>query len=112
MTKARDAIEAEDKLDVMVVWMSETPMVPGKSYLIKHTSRTVTGTINTLRYQINVNSLHSENAPALKLNEIGRCGISLNQAIQFDGYRRNRSSGAVIIMLPVPSRNWQDMNRV
>ena len=88
----------EQRFDATIVWMSEQPMVPGKQYLFKQTTKTVPGNISTLRYRINVNSMHSEDAPTLKLNEIGRVKISLSEAVNFDNYRKNRSTGAFIIV--------------
>ncbi len=88
----------EQKFDAMLVWMAEAPMVPGKQYLFKHANKTVSGTISTLRYQVDVNTLRSKDAPTLRLNEIGRCQISLSQPIAFDGYRRNRNTGALILI--------------
>lgn len=88
----------EQKFDAMVVWMHDEQMVPGKTYLFKQTTKNVTGTIGTLRYQVDVNTLHRKDAPTLALNEIGRCAISLNEPICYDGYRRNRSTGALIIV--------------
>lgn len=82
----------------MVVWMHEDQMVPGKTYLFKQTAKNTTGTISTLRYQIDVNTLHRQNAPTLRLNEIGRCAITLNEPICFDGYRRNRATGSFIVI--------------
>jgi bifunctional enzyme CysN/CysC len=90
--------KVDHKLDAMVVWMHEEPMVPGKQYLIKQTTKTAPGVINTLRYRIDVNTLHREDAPVLKLNEIGRCQLTLTQPLCFDAYRRNRSTGAFIVV--------------
>src|SRR5689334_15574761 len=89
---------AEQKFEATVVWMSEEPMVPGKSYWFKQTTKLTPGAISTLRYQIDVNTLHRAEAPTLKLNEIGRCAVSLSQPICFDGYRRNRATGAFIVI--------------
>jgi bifunctional enzyme CysN/CysC len=86
------------KFEAMVVWMHEDALVPGKQYLIKQTTKTAPGVINTLRYRIDVNTMHRQDAPVLKLNEIGRCQIMLSQPICFDAYRRNRSTGAFIIV--------------
>ena len=88
----------EQKFEATVVWMAEEPLVPGKSYWFKQTSKLTPGTISTLRYQIDVNSLHRKDAPTLKLNEIGRCAIMTSQPLCFDGYRRNRATGAFIII--------------
>lgn len=90
--KSRDSIQA------MLVWMGEEPMVPGKTYLFKHTTQTVPGTIDTLNYKVDVNTLHRSPAPELELNAIGRVGISLSAPIHFDAYRRNRSTGAFIVI--------------
>ncbi|MCA9160851.1 MAG: sulfate adenylyltransferase subunit CysN, partial [Planctomycetales bacterium] len=84
--------------DAMLVWMSADAMVPGKSYLFKHTTQTATGQIESLRYRVDVNTLHRSPAPDLQLNEIGRCTITLSQPIFFDPYRRNRTTGAFIVI--------------
>ncbi len=84
--------------DAMIVWMSAEAMVPGKSYLFKQTTLTTTGQIESLRYRVDVNTLHSAPAPDLQLNEIGRCTITLSQPVFYDAYRRNRSTGAFIIV--------------
>ncbi len=90
--------QLEQQFDAVVVWMSDDAMVPGKQYVFKQTSKSVTGTFQTLRYQIDVNNLSRKNAPSLGLNEIGRCQVKLNQPLAFDGYRRNRSTGAFIVI--------------
>ncbi|MEQ8785497.1 MAG: sulfate adenylyltransferase subunit CysN [Pirellulaceae bacterium] len=88
----------EQNFDAMVVWMSEQGMVPGRQYLFKQTTKTVPGAIHTLRYQVDVNTLHRKESPTLELNEIGRCAVALNEPIAFDGYRRNRGTGAFIVI--------------
>ena len=87
-----------DTVEAMLVWMSEEPMVPGKTYMVKHSSQLITGSIESLRYRIDVNTLHSSPSPQLNLNEIGRCRLSLNGAICFDPYKSNRSTGALILI--------------
>ena len=89
---------SDQKFDAMIVWMSEEPMVPGKSYLIKHTSKTVSGVVDTLRYRVDVNTLRSQDAPTLRLNEIGRCHLTLSQPLMYDAYRRNRATGGFILI--------------
>ncbi len=89
---------SRDHIDAMLVWMNEEAMVPGKTYLFKHTTQTLPGTIDTLRYRVDVNTLHRSPAPQLELNEIGRVSISLSAPVHFDAYRRNRSTGAFIVI--------------
>jgi bifunctional enzyme CysN/CysC len=88
----------DNRFEATIVWMNEEPMLPGKQYLFKQTTRVVPGMVTTLRYRIDVNTLHREPAPTLALNEIGRCQVTLTQPICYDAYKRNRSTGSFIII--------------
>jgi bifunctional enzyme CysN/CysC len=88
----------KERFDATIVWMAEEPMVPGKSYLFKQTTKVVPGTVHTLRHRIDVNTLHRADAPSLSLNEIGRCQIKLTAPLAFDAYRVNPATGAFIII--------------
>jgi bifunctional enzyme CysN/CysC len=84
--------------DATIVWLNADAMIPGKTYLFKQATQTVAGQIDSLRYRVDVNTLHRTPAPDLQLNEIGRCSITLNQPLFFDAYRRNRNTGSFIII--------------
>ena len=90
--------KVDHKFEASIVWMSDEPLVPGKQYFFKQTSKMTTGAVSTLRYRIDVNSLHREPAPALALTEIGRCAITLTSPIAHDAYRRNRTTGGFIMI--------------
>lgn len=90
--------KSSNQFDATIVWLSADALLPGKTYLFKHTSQTIPGQIDSLRYRVDVNTLHRSPAPELQLNEIGRCSITLSQSIYFDAYKRNRTTGAFIII--------------
>jgi bifunctional enzyme CysN/CysC len=90
--------------EAMVVWMAEEPMVLGKEYLLKHTTQLVGGRITAVRYGVDVNTMEHVEAAALALNQIGRCVIETNRALYFDAYRRNRTTGAFILVDRVTNR--------
>ena len=90
--------QLEQRFDAMVVWMHDDQLMPGKTYVFKMGAKSVMGTIGTLRYGVDVNTLHRQEAPTLKLNEIGRCNLHLSEPVCFDAYRRNRSTGAFIVV--------------
>lgn len=90
--------KVSNQFDATIVWMSPDALVPGKTYLFKQTTQSVQGQIESLRYRVDVNTLHRSPAPDLQLNEIGRCTLSVNQPLFHDAYRRNRSTGAFIIV--------------
>ncbi len=87
--------------DAMLVWLNDAPMLTGKRYEFKLNTKTASGSISTLRYQIDVNTLKRNNAPTLELNSIGRCSVRLNEPLCFDSYSNNRSTGAFIVIDPV-----------
>ena len=90
--------QMSDSFESTIVWMTDEPLTPGKQYWFKQGTKTAAGSISNLRYRIDVNSLHREETPVLALNEIGRCLVRLNQPIAFDDYRRNKGTGAFIII--------------
>jgi bifunctional enzyme CysN/CysC len=90
--------KVDHKFDAMVVWMAEEPLVPGKQYLFKQTSKVAPGAVGSLRYRVDINTLHRQPAPTLTLNEIGRCAITLTSPIAYDAYRRNRATGSFIMI--------------
>jgi bifunctional enzyme CysN/CysC len=98
IVRAGNLPRSADAFDAMLVWMSQDAMVPGKTYLFKHTTQTLPGSIESLAYRMDVNTLHRSPAPNLELNEIGRVRIGLNAPIHFDPYRNNRTTGAFVVI--------------
>ena len=90
--------KTDQHFDAAIVWMDEEPLVPGKEYYFKHSTHVVSGIVNRLRYQIDVNTLHRQEAAKLELNGIGRCHVSTTAPLFFDGYRRNRATGSFIVV--------------
>jgi bifunctional enzyme CysN/CysC len=87
-----------DQFEATVIWMSDEPMLPGRPYLLKCGTRTVTATIAPLKYKVNVNTLEQLAAKQLALNEIGVGHLSLDQPLAFDRYSENRDMGGFILI--------------
>ncbi|MDG2211306.1 MAG: GTP-binding protein [Acidimicrobiales bacterium] len=87
-------------LQAMVCWMSETfSLAPRMKLALKHTTRSSRVMVADLQYRIDVNTLHREENPeSLTLNEIGRVSLRSTQPLFFDEYRRNRNTGAFILV--------------
>jgi bifunctional enzyme CysN/CysC len=90
--------EVAGQFRATLVWMHEEPMLPGRSYLMKLGTRTVTATVTPLKYKVNVNTLEHQAAERLELNDIGVCELELDRAIAFEPYREDRSLGGFILM--------------
>ncbi len=84
--------------DAMLVWMSTNKLQPGRKYWFKQLGQKTSAEIRTVRYAIDVNTLHRKQVGALGLNEIGRCEIETVKPVVFDSYRRNRHTGSFILV--------------
>jgi bifunctional enzyme CysN/CysC len=91
---------AGQDIDAMVCWMSEaSSLTPRMKLAIKHTTRSARAMVTDLRYRLDVNTLHrDEAATSLGLNEIGRVSLRCTQPLFFDEYRRNRSTGSFVLI--------------
>jgi len=72
------------ELEADVVWMDERPLDPGRVYLVKQSTKTVTAEIHH----------------GLVLNQIGTVNISTARPLVFDRYTENRATGSFIIIDP------------
>jgi bifunctional enzyme CysN/CysC len=92
-------------IEATVCWMDErSSLAEGRSYLLKHSTRTVRATAQTLHYRLDVNGLHrDETATKLELNEVGRLTFRCTEPLLVDDYTTNRSTGSFIIIDPTTS---------
>lgn len=86
------------RLEAMLVWMGEDPLVPGQQYQIKQGTQLVNGVVAKVRYQIDINSLRQKGNDPLNLNEIGRVEINVSRPLCFDAYEQNRGTGSFVII--------------
>jgi bifunctional enzyme CysN/CysC len=87
-----------DQFEATIVWMSDQPMLPGRTYWLKIGAKTVSATITHPKYRVNVNTLEHLAAKRLELNEIGVCNLAVDRPIAFDPYRENRDTGGFILI--------------
>jgi len=90
--------ERADRIAARVVWFADTPLYRGREYMCLFGPRTVTGTVVEITNRLDVETLAEEPVRELKLNEVGRVSITLNQPIAFDPYRVNREMGGFILV--------------
>lgn len=90
--------EIADQFEVNLVWMHEEALLPGRRYLMKIGTNTVSAQISEIKHQINVNSLELLPAKTLELNAIGVCNVALDRAIAFDAYAQNQDTGGFILI--------------
>jgi bifunctional enzyme CysN/CysC len=95
---AGDPPEVADQFEAHLVWMSDRPMLPGRSYWLKLGATTVPARISDLRHKVNVDTGERLAAPTLGLNDIGLCTLALDVPIAFEPYAANRDLGGFILI--------------
>jgi bifunctional enzyme CysN/CysC len=90
--------QVADQFEATIVWMHERPMLQGRSYRLKLGARTVTATVAPVKYKVNINTLEHVASRKLELNDIGVCGLELDQPIVFEPYADNRDLGGFILI--------------
>jgi bifunctional enzyme CysN/CysC len=90
--------QVADQFAATILWMSEEPMLPGRSYLMRSGARWVALTVSVIKHKVDVNSLEHLAARKLDLNEIAFCNVSIASPIAFDPYAENRDTGSFILV--------------
>lgn len=90
--------EFSNQFQARLVWMSEEPAFPGRSYLVKLGTQLVPATITDLKFRTNVNTLEQTAATKVDLNEVATVTIAADKPIAFDAYRDNALTGGFILV--------------
>jgi bifunctional enzyme CysN/CysC/sulfate adenylyltransferase subunit 1 len=82
----------------MVVWLHESPLEVGRTYLVKHTARQTKIRALQIRHRVNVNTLEQERATELNMNDIASVEFEAHVPLFFDPYTSNRATGSFILI--------------
>lgn len=98
IVKTGSQIEPVKQIEAHVCWLSESPMSPARTYIIRHTTRESKAKVGSIAYKIDVNTLEQQPATELKMNDIARIQFKLAQPLMVDSYKQNRAIGAFIVI--------------
>jgi len=86
-------------LEIMVCWLNDKKLNPRGKYALKHSSKEVRCIVKDVRYKVNINTLHRmEDDLEIGLNDIARISIRTTQPLFYDSYKKNRSTGSLILV--------------
>ncbi len=87
------------QLESTICWMSDEPLHPGRRYALKHTTRTVRTTVQSIDERTDPQTLERQAEPmALALNDIGLVTLRTSSAVAADPYALDRVTGAFILI--------------
>ena len=98
ITVADAPCEVADQFEATLVWMDEAEMLPGRPYLMKIGTQTLTASVTEPKYEVNVNTLEHMASKTLGLNAIGVVNIATDRAIPFEAYADNPDLGGFILI--------------
>jgi len=95
---ADDPPQVADQFEATLIWMDDTPLLPGRSYWLKLGTQTVGASVQAPKYEIDVNTLEHLAAPRLELNAIGVATVATDRPIVFEPYADSRELGGFILI--------------
>ena len=98
LTSVESRPEVSNQFAAHLIWMSEDPLLPGRSYLLKIGTKTVPATVTELKHRLDVDTLGKHAAKTLALNEVGFCNLATVKPVAFDPYVENREMGGFILI--------------
>ncbi|MCC5450308.1 sulfate adenylyltransferase subunit CysN [Rheinheimera sp. UJ51] len=99
MLVKKDALpHVSSRMRAKLIWLHDTPLKTDRQYYFKFSCKTTTGEISKLHHRIDVNTLAEKSAEVLAMNEIGLVDVNLTETMAFDVYRKNKLTGAFIII--------------
>ena len=87
-----------NRIAAQLVWMSDTPLVIGREYLLKHTTHETPATVSRVAHRLDIETLDACDATQLAHNEIGLVELRTARPLAFDPYQTNRATGAFILI--------------
>tara|TARA_B100000963_G_scaffold359660_1_gene387653 strand:+ start:15383 stop:17287 length:1905 start_codon:yes stop_codon:yes gene_type:complete len=98
ITAAENFLQVADQFETTMIWLDEEALMPGRSYYLKIGPQLVTAVVSEPKYEINVNSLEHIAAKTFKLNSIGVATVTVDRAVPFAPYHKNRELGGFILI--------------
>ena len=87
-----------EEFEANMVWMDEQALLPGRRYELRLATTTVPATVKRLIHRLNLETMRQEPATRLEKNDIGRCEVMTERALQCDLYSLSRHTGGFILV--------------
>jgi bifunctional enzyme CysN/CysC len=98
IASADDRPEVSDQFAVHLLCVADTPLLPGRTYLMRIGTRWTPASITAIKYKVDVNTLDHLAARTLSVNEIAFCNLTTAAPVAFDPYAENRKTGSFILV--------------
>lgn len=91
--------EVSQDIEAMICWMGDSPLKEKGKYALKHTSKDARCMVKEIKYKIDINTLHRNEADkVISSNDIARVTLRTTSPLFIDQYSRNRNTGSLILI--------------
>jgi bifunctional enzyme CysN/CysC len=90
--------QVTDQFEAHLIWMSEQPLLPGREYILKVGVRTVPASVTTVKFRLDIDTLHHQPVHTLALNEIGVCDVATAAPVALDNFSEIHQTGCFILI--------------
>ncbi|MCK5815511.1 MAG: GTP-binding protein [Flavobacteriaceae bacterium] len=91
--------EASQDIEVMLCWLNNAKAKPRTKYTIRHTSNEQKAMIKEVAYKVDIQTLgRNEDDKELGMNDIAKVKIRTTKPLMIDSYRKNRTTGSIILV--------------
>jgi sulfate adenylyltransferase subunit 1 len=99
LVRSNNQADLNQDIEVMMCWLHNQEPSPRAKYIIKHTTSEAKAIIKNVRYKLDVNTLHRniENLN-IGMNDIARVQLRTTKPLLTDSYRKNRTTGSIILI--------------
>ena len=99
IVRSNNKPNASQDIEVMLCWLNDSPAKPRAKYSIRHTSNEQKAMIKEVVYKIDINTFERNlEEKDLKMNEISKVKIRTTKPLMIDSYRKNRTTGSIILV--------------
>lgn len=98
ITSVETKTDVTDQFAAHLIWLSPTPLIPGRPYLLKIGLATTSASITEIKHEISVNTLEKRAAKGLDLNSIGFCNIACDKPVAYTPYQDSKAMGGFILI--------------
>ena len=97
--------EIGQDLEVLVTWMSSSPLQARTKVVIKHTTNQCMAMVKELKYKVDINTLHRiEGIDKIAMNDIGRISLRTLSRFFMTPTKKTAKQGALLSLMSKPMK--------
>jgi bifunctional enzyme CysN/CysC len=98
LSAASAPVAVAEKFDADMIWLAEARLFPGRSYLFRLGTRTVSGSVARILHRIDINSFEHVPAATLAMNEVALVSVALLAPVPVEPFSCGHALGGFIVI--------------